>query len=128
MRVEPLNPPRRFQAGMNHSTVIDCARIQLEASEQVTFVTENGSEYDVARHSWGFYATPSLNNRLPKYGFRPVLVRNVQGRYYLLLVEHGKNEDFDKYLRDEQETVIAWLDETAVLDAMALALTDNRRA
>ena len=64
--------------------------IQLEPDEQVTFVTDSGSEYDVARKSWGYYATPSLNSRLAGFGLRGVLVRGDDGKAYLFLVEMGK--------------------------------------
>ena len=41
----------------------------LRNNEQLTF--RNGkSEYDVAKKNWGYYATPSINNRLKKFKFR----------------------------------------------------------
>src|SRR5438105_15753607 len=71
------DPPRAFQVGRTEKIWIrDCAHISLEPDEQVTFLTGEGAEYDVARKDWGFYATPSLNSRLARFGLRGVLVRN----------------------------------------------------
>ena len=44
----------------------DCGSIYLKSDEQVTFKCEKGSEYDVTKKEWGYYATPSLNGRLKK--------------------------------------------------------------
>jgi hypothetical protein len=96
----------------------DCGRVHLNPDEQVTFVTDSGGEYDVARKSWGFYATPSLNVRLPSFGLRPVLVRNAQGRYYVWLVEHGKEPEFRRYLTGEDHRVVRWLDTTVDLESL----------
>lgn len=110
MKVTPIIPPRSFTAGRTNVTLTDCARIHLDADEQVTFVTESGAEYDLARKRWGYYATPSTNGRLAASGLRAVLVRNAADRYYVLLVERGCEAEFDRYIRDERQTVIAWLD------------------
>ena len=71
MRFRPQDPPREFEVGYGETIVMrDCGRVELDADEQVTFTTESGAEYDVARKSWGFYATPSLNGRLTGFGLR----------------------------------------------------------
>ncbi len=105
-------PPRKFNAGRH--TVIelsDCGTIELAPDEQVTFLTENGAEYDVARKSWGFYATPSTNGRLKRFGFKSALVSNEHGQYFVMLVENGKMTDFLTYMAAENCTVVEWLDE-----------------
>ena len=95
------NPPRTFSVGVNNSiTISDCGRINLNANEQVTFITANGKEYDFAAKSWGFYATPSVNSRLVKQGFKTALVKNTADQYYVMVVEDGYMEDFQKYLKD----------------------------
>jgi hypothetical protein len=101
--------------------ITDCARIALQSDEQVTFTTPSGGEYDVARKSWGFYATPSTNARLPQFGLRAVLVRNQQNRHYVFLVEKGFEADFEAYLRDEKNFVVAWLDDERSLVRIAEA-------
>jgi hypothetical protein len=109
VRVRPNDPPRLFRAGT--AELKDCASVDLEPDEQVTFVTEAGGEYDVARKTWGFYATPSLNGRLPRSGLRPAIVRNADAKYYVLLVEQGHEAEFDAYCRAEAMSVVVWLDD-----------------
>jgi len=112
MKFQAQDPPRRFFVGKNVSIELaDCGSIALAPDEQVTFVTESGGEFDVARKSWGFYATPSLNGRLAGFGLRAVLVRNRStDRYFVLLVERGQEPAFDAYLRQETSDIVAWLD------------------
>jgi hypothetical protein len=111
MIVEPRQPPRSFCVGVSQSIEIkDCGTVQLDFDEQVTFVTETGSEYDVVRKDWGYYATPSLNGRLPQHGLRPALMANAAGRYYIVLVEVGREERFAEYVAEEKQRVVRWLD------------------
>jgi len=109
VKVTPIDPPRLFSVGLREAIQLkDCGRVALEPDEQVTFVTESGTEYDVVRKSWGYYATPSLNSRLPSFGLNPVLVRSGD-RFYLLLVEINKKVDFHAYLHRQGMEVVAWL-------------------
>ena len=111
MRFTPVKPPRLFQVGLDRSIRIkDCARIQLKPNEQVTFVAPSGAEYDVARKSWGYYATPSLNGRLQTFGLRGVLVQNSFGKLYLFLVGKGRVAQFRAYLKKEKQKIVCWLD------------------
>jgi SAM-dependent methyltransferase len=120
MKITEQQPPRRFVTGRGDPIVIsDCARIVLEPDEQVTFVTASGAEYDVARKEWGFYATPSVNGRLLNFGLRAVLIRSYVGKYYVLLVERGRESRFDEYLRVENNTIVQWLDNDADLAQLA---------
>jgi hypothetical protein len=111
MKIEMKDPPREFVVG--HGSVIrmkDCARVELEPDEQVTFTTEAGGEYDVARKSWGFYATPSTNARLARFGLRAALAKSWENKYFVYLVERGREGDFQRYLDRERNRVVAWLD------------------
>ena len=121
MKFDAKNPPRQFEVGNAvRFPMADCGNIALDADEQVTFTTPAGGEYDVARKDWGFYATPSLNGRLPQFGLRGVLIRNMlTGRYFVFLVEKGREVAFDDYMKQESLEVIAWLDSTESLDALA---------
>lgn len=111
MKVLPKSPPRKFRVGRDGAVeIFDCGSICLEPDQQVTFTTPDGGAYDVARKDWGFYATPSLEGRLPDHGLRPVLARNAAGRSYVLLVEHGHETAFQAYLEQEGMTVVRWLD------------------
>lgn len=111
LKITELAPPRRYRVGKhNQVEIADCARIDLAADEQVTFRTAAGAEYDVTRKDWGFYATPSLNGRLSDFGLRGVLVRNTQGRMFVLLVERTHETSFQRYVEEEQLRIVAWLD------------------
>lgn len=121
MRFDPKQPPRRFPVGADGRLMIaDCGALHLEPDEQITVVTGNGAEYDVARKDWGFYATPSLNGRLPQFGLRGALIRNRgTGRYFVVLVENGREASFEGYCDQENLMVVQWLDTTEALDRLA---------
>ena len=124
MNIERKDPPRRFTVGNTvRFEMNDCGNVRLEPDEQVTLTTPKGGEYDVARKSWGFYATPSLNGRLPQFGLRPALVKN-RGtlRQFVLLVENGSQSDFDAYCAQENLAVIAWLDDEHSLGVIEAAM------
>jgi len=118
------DPPRTFAIGRGEPiTIKDCAHIELAPDEQVTFTTPAGGEYDVARKSWGFYATPSLNGRLLDFGFRAVLVRGPAAKYYVFLVERGREDELERYVAAEQNVIVRWLDNEADLRAIETAAT-----
>ncbi len=122
MKVTEVRPPREFRVGLDgHITLKDCARVTLEHDEQVTFVTPDGKEYDVARKSWGFYATPSTNGRLRDFGWRSALVRSANGRHNVMLVDRARQSEFDTYLREESLKVVCWLDDDADLTIIGKA-------
>lgn len=110
MKFSPIIPPRVFTVGPKGDIQLkDCARIGLAPDEQVTFVTDSGAEYDVVKKSWGFYATPSLNRRLPKFGLHAALIHSQDGTDYVFLVEQDKVGDFQIYCREQNLTVVQWL-------------------
>jgi hypothetical protein len=108
MKFERLDPPRRFRVG--DVEIADVGRVVLEPDEQLTLVTDAGAEWDVARKEWGFYATPSLNGRLAAAGLRSALACGQDGKRYLLLVERGREVEFERYLVDQGLAVEQWLD------------------
>ena len=113
MNIYPQKPARIFKVGKPENKIVmkDCGKIILEPDEQITFKTESGAEYDLARKDWGFYSTPSLNGRLSSFGLRGVLIKNREtARFFVLLVEKGKEVLFDKYCKLENLAVISWLD------------------
>lgn len=117
MKLTSTDPPRVFEVGFGPKIQMkDCAHIALEADEQVTFTTESGAEYDVARKTWGFYATPSLNGRLQRFGLRGVLIKNRINQYFVMLVEQGYESLFDRYVADEGLAVVCWLDNSRDLE------------
>ncbi|MFN8121932.1 MAG: hypothetical protein U0237_05830 [Thermoleophilia bacterium] len=121
MRFEQNDPPRAYACGIRDEvTIHDCGRVALEPDEQVTFTTPAGGEYDLARKSWGFYATPSLNARLPRFGLHAVLVRNTKRQWFVMLVEEGREAEFDAYLAAEELVVVARMDTTEALEALEM--------
>jgi len=119
MKITEQQPPRVFRTGRAQPIDLhDCARIQLDPDEQVTFITESGAEYDVARKAWGFYATPSLNGRLLQFGLRAALVRNFVGKFYVFLVEAGREDACLAYLAAEDNVLVRWLDTDESLNAI----------
>ena len=127
VKFTPINPPRSFNVSLNEGIELtDCAHIELAPNEQVTFMTESGAEYDVVRKPWGFYATPSLNSRLRKFNLRAVLVKSPDSKFYILLIERGKESGFRQYLDREGLTVVCWLDNDAELQALERKLNGTR--
>ena len=123
MKIDLKNPPRSYEVGRTVKLQMkDCGTIRLEPDEQLTFTTEAGAEYDLARKDWGFYATPSLNGRLQQFGLRTVLVKNMIGRFFVLLVENGKEALFNKYVEVEELRIIVWLDNADSLASLESAL------
>jgi hypothetical protein len=119
LNIRTVEPPREFEVGYGPKVKIkDCAHIDLAADEQVTFHTKAGAEYDLVRKDWGFYATPSLNGRLARFGLRSVLVKNRVGLYFLLLVEQGQEASFERYVEDESLQIITWMETAEQLAAV----------
>ena len=118
MKVINKNPPREFMVGTHEKFPMkDCAEIILEDDEQVTFKTNNGNEYDFAKKSWGYYASPSLNGRLITFDYRACLIRNkLSNRYFILVVEKNHEYDFYSYLKSESCEIIIWMDDTKNLN------------
>ena len=110
MRFTPVEPPREFVAGVTGVRLRDCARIELEAGELVTFVTPEGREVDFTATAWGFYPLPSLDGRLAAQGFRTALVRNGAGKHFVNVVARDQVAEFEAYLAAEQNTLVEWLD------------------
>ena len=115
MQVDRKDPPRRFAVGDGSIELRHAADIALACDEMVTFTTAGGTEFDVVRKDWGYYATPSLNGRLPDKGLRPVLCASGD-RLYLLLCEAGREADFADYLAGQKMRALRWLDTAGAED------------
>lgn len=113
MKLNLKKIPREYNVGRDDKiTIKDCGQIHLDPDEQVTFMTADDREYDLCRKDWGYYATPSMNDRLKRFGFKTALVRNSKGQIFIMLVESDKLGLFKQYLSDEDNTVLNWLDES----------------
>jgi hypothetical protein len=110
MKLKLNENPRFFH--VNNITIKDSGKIYLEPNEMITFVTKRGKELDITAKDWGFYATPSINGRLKKEGFKTALVKNEFNKIFIMVVEKDKIEIFKKYLNTHQNNkIICWLDD-----------------
>jgi hypothetical protein len=123
MKIALTDPPREFEVGFEHKVrIVDSAHIELDPNEQVTFTTQSGTEFDVVKKAWGYYATPSLNSRLVRFGLSPILVRNRLQHYFVVLLENGKETEFDRYVQLEGLERIANLADAEQLHRIAGAM------
>ena len=115
MDLELKRVPRKFKARPgSRQKVSDCGKIHLRADEQITLVTVAGKEYDVTAKAWGFYATPSVNSRLLHQGFRTALVRNPEGKVFVMIVAEDCLKEFQSHLKKEKQEILEWLHEHAL--------------
>lgn len=110
--------PRRFT--VKGVTLEHVADVALADDQLVTF-RRGATEYDVTCKDWGYYATPSLNRRLPAHGLKPMLVRADDGAYFVMLTEPERMESFLTYLASQNESVICALDDPDALTRIAAA-------
>ena len=111
MKLNICEKPRKFCVGKDKNIIIsDYGKIRLLPDEMVTFINKGGKNYDIVAKNWGFYATPSLNGRLKAEGFRTALIKNLNNKFFIWLVEIGKEDLFEKYLKNEQQYIVCWLD------------------
>lgn len=112
MKVKLKKTPRTFSVGKHGEILIkDWGKIYISDDEMISFVNPEGKEYDIVAKDWGFYATPSINGRLLDEGFKTALVKNSFNKFYIMLVDPNKMEDFDKYLETDNQKLVEWLDE-----------------
>ena len=110
MRVKIKKKPRKFKVNVGKKKIIlkDIGRVYLKKNEQITFKYLN-TEYDVAKKDWGHYATPSINGRLKKFGFRTFLIKNKKNKIYVFLVHNNKIKSFKKYCKEDNQKVLVEL-------------------
>lgn len=112
MKIEHISGGRRFRVGLDADITINhVANVRLNPNEQLTFQHPSEGEYDFVCKDWGFYASPSLNHRLRNEGFSSFLVRNDQGRVYLMVVKDSARKEFYKYCSKERQEIISDLSE-----------------
>lgn len=101
---------RKFKVGKRNSIVItDAGSVYLKNDELVTF-KDGKKEFDIGKKNWGYYGTPTLNKRLPNFGYSAALIRHkVFDTYAVLIVDKKKKKTFLNYLKKEDMRVICWL-------------------
>ena len=97
-------------SGKNILKIKHVADIKLNDNEQITIKYQK-SNYDFVKKNWGFYATPSVNSRLKKEGFKTAVVKNQLKRIFVMVVEKKKIQKFKKYCKDQNQEILFWLDE-----------------
>lgn len=119
MKIDRIDPPRRFNVGIAEIELAHVADIALASDEMVTFRHEEGREFDVCRKDWGYYATPSLGGRLRRFGLRAALTRNIDTRHcFIVLVEEGHEVAWHAYNQAERQELVMWLDDFETLAQM----------
>jgi hypothetical protein len=109
LKLDLLNNARVFS--VKGHEIKDLGKILLDNNELVTFKTPSGKNFDFVAKEWGFYATPSINDRLKKEGFKTALVVNEINQLYIMVVEVDKLDIFSRYLKENQDNkLICWLD------------------
>jgi len=111
MNIDEIVPPRKYS--VRSIEISHCANIFLNPDEQVTFTTDSGKEYDVMKKSWGFFATPSINNRLKNFGYKTALIKDSTGKMFICLVEEDKVEEFHQYLELDKGKIQCWLSDVS---------------
>ena len=112
MKIKNNKPPRTFKTGsIRKVTISHMANLEMESDEQITFVDKNRNEYDVVKKRWGYYATPSVNDRLKRNNYKTAIVKNKKRQVYVMLVHKNKITLFNKYLKTHENKVLYWLDE-----------------
>lgn len=86
------------------------ADIQLLNNEFITFKDKN-KEYDFSKKNWGYYISPSLNNRLKKNSYVVVIIKNKLNRFFLCGVKKTEKKSFTSYLKETEQKVICKLND-----------------
>lgn len=112
MEIDLFDKPRRFHVGVGDIELSHVANIALQPDEMVTFTSPGDRQYDVTAKDWGYYATPSVSKRLRHFGIRAGLMRNMDtGQVFVVLVFENKVGDWKRYMKGENQELVAWLDE-----------------
>jgi len=112
VKIEKKIPPRKFAVGLKDLEISHVADVYLEHDQMVTFVTNDGAEYDVVKKNWGYYATPSLGGRLRNFGLRAAIMRNIDTRQCFIILAHENRIDIlNEYMRNERQEIVLWLDD-----------------
>lgn len=100
--------PREFEVGGH--VIRDHGFVSLDTGDMISVRAPGGGDCDVTATSWGLYLGPSLNGRLRDNGYRAAMVRNPQGKFFLMAVCVGREADFQVYVDDQQIEIMQWFD------------------
>ena len=91
-------------------TLTKTSEIQLLNNEFVTFKDRN-KEYDFSKKNWGYYISPSINNRLKKNSYEVFIIKNKLERFFLCSVKKTEKKTFSNYLKRTNQKVICTLND-----------------
>lgn len=114
MKLEVVDPPRKFTVGAAGITLRDCLHIRLEPGDRAVFPFGNGGTLAFERRPWGYALSGALNDGSAQPGLRAVIAGSGPERCHLMLVESGKEDAFRAYGEPDGMRVVAWLDEIAI--------------
>ena len=108
MKINFKKKPRIFKinVGKKKITIKDTGEIKLKNNEQIT-LKHSKSEYDIVKKDWGYYATPSINDRLKRFDFRTFLIKNSLNKNYIFLVHKNKMKNFKEYCKNDNQMILA---------------------
>lgn len=114
---------REFRTKSKLNTQITLLKkIYLKENQQITFLEnfkKEKKEYDIVKKNWGYYATPSINKRLKKFGYECAIIKNKQNKFFLCLVNKDMKKKFKSYLIKDDQQIVCWL------NSKNLKLIDN---
>ena len=108
MKIKEINPKRKFNCG-NNVILAHVADIMPENDELITFKSKENKEYDFVCKEWGYYATPSINKRLKRNGYRAALMENKCGDNFVVIVEVDKLKLWEDYNEKEEQIFVKWI-------------------
>lgn len=110
MKVYKRKKPRTFLVSeKNRIFLKDVGKVSLNDNENLTISSTDKKNYEICRKNWGYYATPSINVRLKKNGFRTVLVKQNK-KLFILIVDNKKIKMFKRYIKLENYKIVKRLD------------------
>jgi hypothetical protein len=105
VKIKKKNRLFKVKVGNGYINIKDTAHLYLENNEQITLKNKS-LEYDITRKNWGYYATPSINGRLKKFGYRCFLVENSFKKIYVMLVDKTKLNTFKNYIKKDNQKIL----------------------
>tara|TARA_E500000178_G_scaffold356577_1_gene435650 strand:+ start:1571 stop:1903 length:333 start_codon:yes stop_codon:yes gene_type:complete len=92
---------RKFIANKKTNLLVsDVGKIILQSREHLTIETKKRKN-EICAMEWGFYLTPSINQRLKKQNFEVYLVKNKNKKKFIVSVLNNKKKAFHQYAKKE---------------------------
>lgn len=87
----------------------DCGEMIFFNNEMINIRIRN-KKNEITAKSWGFYLTPSINEKLKKNGFKCAIIKNKKNKFFFCLVINRKKEInlFNKYLKKDHQNLVTF--------------------